>query len=45
MLTLLGEDGLRLTTRLISNMFETGDWPKDLTKITMLALQKKPKAT
>jgi len=41
--TLLGEDGLRITTRLISNMLETGVWPNDLTEITMLALQKKLK--
>ena len=45
MFTLLGEDGLRITTQLINNMFETGDWPKDMTEVTMLVLQRKPKAT
>jgi hypothetical protein len=37
-LTLFGEDGLRIKTKLISNMFETGDLPKGLTEVTMLVL-------
>jgi hypothetical protein len=43
-LTLLGEDGLRLMTQLINNIYETGERPKDFTDITMIAL-KKSKAT
>jgi hypothetical protein len=26
-------------------MYETGEWPKDCTEVTMIALKKKPKAT
>ena len=44
-LTFLGEDGFRITTQLISNMCETGEWPKDLIKVTMFVLKKKPKGT
>jgi hypothetical protein len=31
--------------QLISNIFETGEWPKDCTEVTMIAFKKKPKAT
>jgi hypothetical protein len=41
---LLGEDGLRIMTKLISNMFETGEQLKDFFEITMISL-KNPKAT
>jgi hypothetical protein len=41
---MLGEDGLRLITQLINNMYETGDWPKDFTEVTMTALKTQPKA-
>jgi len=41
---LLGENGLRLMTRLI-NIYETGKWLKDFTKVTMTVLKKQPKAT
>jgi hypothetical protein len=41
----LGEDGLRIMTQLINNIYETGEWPKDFTEVTMIALKKKPKAT
>jgi hypothetical protein len=44
-LTLLGEDGLIITSQLVGNVFETGDWLEDLTEVTMLVLQKKPKVT
>jgi hypothetical protein len=44
-LKLLGEDGLRIVTQLISSVYETGEWPKDCTEVTMIALKKKPKAT
>jgi hypothetical protein len=42
-LKLLGDDDLNLLTHMISNMYETEEWPKDFTKVTMVAL-KKPKA-
>jgi hypothetical protein len=45
MLKLLGQDGLKLMTRLINNIYETGEWPKDFIEVTMIALKKKPKAT
>jgi hypothetical protein len=41
----LGEDGLKLITQLISNLYVTGKWPRDFIEVTMIALQKKPKAT
>jgi hypothetical protein len=43
-LKLLGEDGLRIMTQLINNICETGEWPRDGTEVTLLAL-KKPEAT
>jgi hypothetical protein len=30
---------------LINTIFETGEWPKDFTVVTMIALKKKPQAT
>jgi hypothetical protein len=42
---LLGECGLKIMTKLINNIYETGEWPKDFTEVTMLALKKKPQAT
>jgi hypothetical protein len=44
-LTLLGEDGLRLMTQLINSIYVTGEWPRDSTEVIMIALKKKPKAT
>jgi hypothetical protein len=44
-LKLLGEDALRIMIYLISNIYETGEWPKDFTDVTTIALKKKPKAT
>jgi hypothetical protein len=41
---LLGDDGLNLLTQLINNIYESGEWPKDFTEVTMIALKKKPKA-
>ena len=29
----------------VSNIYETGEWPKDFMEIVMIALKKKPKAT
>jgi hypothetical protein len=44
-LKLLGEDGFRIMTEVISNIYETGQWPKDLTAVTKITTEKKPKAT
>jgi hypothetical protein len=44
-LKLLGDDGLNLLAQLISNIYESGEWPTDFTEVTMVALKKKPKAT
>jgi hypothetical protein len=43
-LKLLGEGGLKIMTILIKNIYETGEWPKDFTEVTMIVL-KKPQAT
>jgi hypothetical protein len=40
-LKLLGEDGLRLMTQLINSIYVTGEWPKDLTGGTIIALKEK----
>jgi hypothetical protein len=42
---LLGEDGLRIATHQINNIYETGESPKDFTEVTMTAFNKKPKVT
>jgi hypothetical protein len=39
----LGEESFRLTTELINNAYETGEWPKCTTEVTMTALKKEPK--
>jgi hypothetical protein len=44
-LKLFGEGGLKMTTKLINTIYETGEWPKDVTEVTMVALKKKPQAT
>jgi len=43
-LKLLGEGGLKIMTKLINTIYETGEWPKDFTEVTMIAF-KKPQAT
>jgi len=43
-LKLLG-DGLRMMTQQINSMYDTGEWPKDFSEVTMIALKKKPEAT
>ena len=43
-LKLLG-GGLKILTKLINTIYETGEWPKDLTEVTIIALQKKTQAT
>jgi len=42
---LLGEGGLKILTKLINTTYETGEWPKDFTEVTILALKKKTQAT
>jgi hypothetical protein len=44
-LKLLGEDGLKIMTKLINTINETGEWLKDFTDVKMIALKKKPQAT
>jgi hypothetical protein len=43
-LKLLGEIGLRKRTQLMNNIYETGELPKDFAEVTMIAINKKPKA-
>ena len=43
-LKLLGEGGLKIVVKLINTIYETGEWPKDFTEVTMIALKKKPQA-
>jgi len=44
-LKLLGEDGMTLITHKINNIYEIGERPKDFIEFTMIALEKKSKAT
>jgi len=44
-LKLLGESGSKIMIKLINTIYETGEWPKDFTKFTMIALKKNPQAT
>jgi hypothetical protein len=37
-LKLMGEGGLKIITKLINIIYETGEWPKDFKKVTMIAL-------
>jgi len=41
-LKLLEEGGLNIITKLINTIYETGEWLKDFTEVTMIALMKKP---
>jgi hypothetical protein len=36
-LKILEGGGLKIMTKLINTMYETGEWPKDVTEITMIA--------
>ena len=38
----LGEDSFRLTTKQINNIYETREWPKYITEVTMTAWKKEP---
>jgi len=40
----LGDAGLKIMTKLINNIYETGEWTKEFAEVTMIAL-KKPQAT
>ena len=44
-LKLLGEGGLKIWTKPINTIYETGQWPKDFTEVTMIALKKKTQTT
>jgi hypothetical protein len=44
-LKLMGDSGLKIMTKLINTNYETGEWPKDFTEVTMITLKKKPQAT
>ena len=44
-LKLLGEVCLKILTKLISTIYETGEWPKDYTEVTIIALKKQTQAT
>ena len=44
-LKLLGEGGLKVLTKLSNTIYNTGEWPQDLTEVTKIALKKKTKAT
>ena len=37
-LKLLGEKGLKVLTKLINTIYETGEWPKDFTEVTVIVL-------
>jgi hypothetical protein len=43
-LKLLGDDGLNKLSQLINNIYESGEWPKDFTEVTMVEFKKKPEA-
>ena len=36
---------MKIMTKLINTTDETGEWPKDFTEVTMIALKKMPQAT
>ena len=42
---LLGKVGLKIMKKLINTICETGEWPKDFTEVTMIALKKKTQTT
>jgi hypothetical protein len=42
---IFAEGGFKIMKKLINTIYETGEWPKDFTKVTMFALKKKPQAT
>jgi hypothetical protein len=44
-LKLLGEDDLRIMKQLIKNVYETGEWTKHFSEVTMIVLKRKPKTS
>jgi hypothetical protein len=40
-----GVRGLKIMTKLINTIYETGELPKDFTEVTVIALKKKPQST
>jgi hypothetical protein len=44
-LKLMGEGGLKIMTKLINTIYETGEWPKNFKEVIMITLKKKPQAT
>ena len=44
-LNLLGESGRRIVIQMISNTYETIEWPKVFTEVTVITLRTKPKTT
>jgi hypothetical protein len=34
----LGQDGLKIMTKLINTIYETAEWSKDFNEVTMIAL-------
>ena len=44
-LKLLEEVGLKIMMKLMYTIYETGEWLKDITEVTMIAFKKKPQAT
>jgi hypothetical protein len=44
-LKLMEGGGLKIMKKLINTIYETGEWSKDFTEDTMIALKKKPQAT
>jgi hypothetical protein len=43
-LKFLGDHGLNLLTQLINNIYESGQWPKEFTEVTMVALKEEVKS-
>jgi hypothetical protein len=44
-LKVLGEGSLKILTKLINTIYGTGEWSKDFTEVTVIALKKKTQAT
>jgi len=44
-LKLLGEGSLKIMIKLMNTIYETGEFVKDFTEVTMIALKKKSQAT
>jgi hypothetical protein len=42
---ILGEDGVRIMTQPINDIYEIGEWPKNFTEVTVIVSKKQPNAT